>query len=302
MRRAIPFIAGLLGAGACAVAQNTGPSDAGADPFAVVARADQLAARPLWPGFEPGDIPVAVYDGNRTLLFRHPSPPEGFKALPDHAGILVYEGRHPAVTANSSAAIGGMSTATLMPGSKASSVVSRAGVLIHEKFHVFQRSHHPGWSANEVELFTYPVDRADLLALREMETEALRRALEGGDAKRTGCWARAAADLRRERFALIPAGAVAYERGTELNEGLATYVERLATGKWNDASLRSGFPPDAVRQKAYETGAAMGRLLDRLDPAWPQVLERSDSTPLDVLLDRAASVPGAVACAFTDAE
>lgn len=271
------------------------------DPFAVVAETDRLSARDLWPGFDPRTITVAIYDGEQTLLFRHPAPPEGFQRVPGHEGVWTFTGRHPAVTANTSTELGNVRTATLMP----TTVVPRAGLLIHESFHVFQREHHPGWSANEAELFTYPVDDPDLLALRRSETEALRRALALSDTARAACWARTALDMRRERFAALSAGSIAYERHTELNEGLATYVERRATGEPDSTVLPvEEFAPEAVRQRGYQTGVALARLLDQFSPTWRRTLEQNDSIPLDVLL--ATSLPPRAsdvrACAFKPAE
>ena len=60
----------------------------------------------LWPGFDPLAIPLAVYDGERTFLFRHPSPPGDFATLPEaEPSTHVLTGRHEAVTANTSAEI-----------------------------------------------------------------------------------------------------------------------------------------------------------------------------------------------------
>lgn len=69
-------------------------------------------------------------------------------------------GRHPAITANSSADIGGRSTATLMVDARSASgdVAGLAAVALHEAFHVFQREHHKGWVGNEGDMFTYRVD------------------------------------------------------------------------------------------------------------------------------------------------
>jgi len=147
------------------------------DPFAVVAEASRLARLDLWPGFRPDSIPVAIYQDGRTLLFRHPAPPEGFTPVPGPPGVMVFAGRHPSVTANSRVELAGVRTATLMPAPAGQSVTERAGVLLHEAFHVFQRTRHPRWTANEVELFTYPVDEPRGAGLRRLETEALRRAL-----------------------------------------------------------------------------------------------------------------------------
>ena len=51
------------------------------DALAIEREMERLAAsRSFWPGYDPLAIPLAVYDGERTFLFRHPSPPEGFTA------------------------------------------------------------------------------------------------------------------------------------------------------------------------------------------------------------------------------
>ncbi|MBA3891510.1 MAG: hypothetical protein H0X64_13365 [Gemmatimonadaceae bacterium] len=304
--------------------------ESGGDPFAVMTGFHRMAAQELWPGFDARGTPVAIHDGVRTLLFGHPAPPPGFSAVPGRPGVHEFEGRHPAVTANSSAELGGVATATALMHGDSASVANRAALLVHEAFHVFQRARHPSWTANEVELFTYPVADDTLLALRQLEDEALRRALAAaGDARTSGsriagaartsgsrtlnagmsqaraCWARAALDLRQRRLARLTPGAAQYERGTELNEGLATYVELRAAGV-GDAALfpQRAFAPDAVRARAYRTGAAIGRLLDHHDTGWRARLEARDSVPLDQLLSatlaaRAADRP---ACTFTAAE
>lgn len=281
------------------------PEAAPVDAFAVVAEADRLAARDLWPGFDPRTIPVAVHDGERTLLFRHPSPPDGFEPVPGREGVWTYPGRHPTVTANTRVEIGGVATATLMPAADTVPLSRRAGILVHEAFHVFQGERHPGWIANEAELFTYPVDDPDLLSLRRMETEALRRALLADDGVRAACWGRVMVGIRRERFARMSEGAAGYEVGTEWVEGLASYVEGRAIARPDSAYPSADAPaPEAIRQGAYATGAALARLLDRLSPGWRASLERDDSTPLYALLDGALGNPGseAGACGFTPAE
>lgn len=300
----VPLLAG------CYSARSTPSVDADrgdtvGDAFALVAEADRLAAMDLWPGFDARSVPVAIYDGRNTLLFRHPGPPEGFAAVPGYESVRIFSGRHPSVTANSSTELGGTWTATVLPPTDSVSFGRRAALLIHEAFHVFQRERHPAWSANEVELFTYPVDDLALLALRRLETEGLRRALASTVTDDASCWARTALDLRRARFAALSAEAVAYERKTELNEGLATYVGYHAGGEANAAAFPTGdFGPEAVRQRAYRTGLALGLLLDRLSPSWRNTLEQNDTIPLDDLLSAAvrAHATGAARCDFTPAE
>lgn len=222
-----------------------------------------LLAATLWPNFDPQQIPVAIYDGKRTVLHHHPSPPREFQDG-------VYEGRHPAVTGNSSITIGGVETATVLATNPT------PGLIAHEQFHVHQRTRHPAWSANEADLFLYPVDDAEALALLRRETDALRKALNGDKSA-----AQLALELRRERFAKIGPAAAKYERGSELNEGLAMYIQHRVDG--GPIVLADG-PPDGVRDRVYQSGLALATLLDLYDPKWRETLESGDPRSLDELL------------------
>jgi hypothetical protein len=267
----------------------------------LVAEADRMAARDLWPGFDPRTMPVAIFDGRRTWLFRHPSAPEGFEADPEHPGVRLFPGRHPSVTANTSTSLGGVQTAVLLLDSTRASRAAFAAELIHESFHVFQHRRHPTWTANEVELFTYPADDSEALAWRRLETEALRRGLAAASGAASACWTREALDARARRFARLPPGAVAYERGVELVEGLADYVEYRARNIAVRVPFpRAEYPADAVRPRGYAVGLAFARLLDRFAPAWREDLERRDSTALDGLLGVAVRgrADAAASCAF----
>jgi hypothetical protein len=260
------------------------------DAHAVMAEAERLGSQDLWPDFDPSTVPVAIYNGRRTLLFRHPSPPEGFVPLAGEARVFEYPGRHSQVSANTSIDLGGVRTATLMPVSGDASVRERAALLIHEIFHVHQREHHPSWSANEVDLFTYPVDRLDVLALRRLESHALRHALRAADPELARCWTREALSHREARFDILPEASATYERRSELNEGLATYVEHRALAT-EDAEVfpSEGFPVDAVRQRSYWSGLALARLLDRFRLDWRNTLAADDSGYLDRLLAEAVA-------------
>jgi hypothetical protein len=255
----------------------------------------------LWPGFDPLAIPLAVYDGERTFLFRHPAPPHGFMPVSGVApATYAWTGRHETVTANTNAEIGGLPTATVILDRPQPdrSLLDLAAVAIHEAFHVYQRAQHPGWIGNEADLFTYPIDSADLLALRRLETEALRRALGAEDVAGAACWARQALALRRQRYARMDSAFVAYERGTELNEGLATYVEMRAASR-RSVDLPAGeFGPAEVRRRAYATGPALALLLDRFVSGWPATFEANDRQALDAAL--AVAVGPGNACSSGD--
>lgn len=265
------------------------------------------AARTYWPGYDPLKIPLAVFDGQRTFLFRHPAPPEGFSPLAGaKPAAHTYQGRHPAVTSNSSAEIGGVVTATVLAdGPRARLTASElAAVSLHEAFHVFQRRRHPGWSGNEGDLLLYPTDDARLLTLRRLETAALRKALADAGSANRACWARRAMAVRAERFAAMDSAFVAYERLTELNEGLAQYIQMRASGRTRVVFPAAEFGAGEVRLRAYTVGPALGLLLDRFAPDWKQSLESNDRQSLDELL-RAALERGAgprVSCGFSTSE
>jgi len=283
--------------------------DQGQHAYSFAREVERLAGvRSLWPGFDPMAIPLAVYDGERTYLFRHPAPPAGFVPV-EHSefAVHVYEGRYPAVTANTSVDIGGTTSATVVLDSSEGyrSLTDLAAVALHEAFHVYQRERHPSWQANEGDLFMYPTDNARLLALRRLETEALRRALATSDPAESACWAGQALALRRKRFAYMDSVFATYERRTELNEGLATYVELVAVGRETAVLPTGGFDAAQVRRRAYATGAAFALLLDRFRPDWRESFEADDRQNLDAALQAALGADqGNLSgqCNFSDAE
>jgi hypothetical protein len=266
------------------------------------------ASRTFWPGFDPLVIPLAIYDGTSTWLFRHPARPADFQGSPiSSIRSDVREGRHPAVIANSSADIGGVTTATLVADGTRGRLTSSelAAVALHEAFHVFQRKQHPTWQANEGDLLLYPVEDAKLLALRRLETETLRRALATTDLARAACLGRLMMSYRTQRFGAMDSAFVAYERGTELNEGLAAYIQLLALGRTTVDIPRQGFAPGDVRLRSYTIGPAIAFLLDRIRPRWQYSLEAHDRQKLDEVL--AGSLVGAAkspngGCALPAAE
>lgn len=260
----------------------------------------------LWPGYDPLTIPLAIYTGSGTYLFRHPGPPEGFVPLEPGSKTFAYEGRHPAVTSNSSADIGGTPTATLLADGARAELppTQQAATALHEAFHVYQRARHPSWSGNEGDLFLYPVDDAGQLGLRRLESRALRLALAAPEPDAVACWAGLAMSYRGERFARLDSAFTTYERRTELNEGLATYVQLRAAGAETVTVPEEEFAASAVRDRTYAIGPALAFLLDRLQPAWKASLESDDTQNLDSLLASAAHRAEFASgqCSFSSAE
>ncbi|MEM9556474.1 MAG: hypothetical protein AAGC60_19610 [Acidobacteriota bacterium] len=109
--------------------------------------------------------------------------------------------------------------------------------------------------------------------------------------------------MRAQRFAGLDAAFAAFERGTELNEGLATYVELRAKEQETVDLPMDGFDATAVRRRAYSTGSALGILLDRFHPEWRESFEADDQQSLDGALRAALGVePSELACAFSEDE
>ncbi|HEX8423870.1 MAG TPA: hypothetical protein VF634_10690, partial [Pyrinomonadaceae bacterium] len=274
-----------------AAQKSVGRETAIVDVYAVVAEVDRIAStQNLWPNFDPRRVPVEIYDGQTTLLFRHPAPPPEFTSLSSRQGVWAFPGRHETVTANAHAKLNNVLTATVIFKSGGTeSLRQRAALVVHELFHVFQRERHPKWTGDELELFVYPFDDAELLALRRLETEALRRADTTRKLPDARCWARLALSTRRERFARMTTGAANYERATELNEGLARYVEARAAGTRTANLPAAEYPPADLRTRAYATGHALALLLERFAPAWTTRLEAGENLSLDELLAAALS-------------
>jgi hypothetical protein len=267
----------------------------------IVAEIDKMAKTELWPDFDPRQTPIAIYDGARTTLFRHPNPPEGFTECPQAAGALCYEGRHESIRANTSTDLNGVSTATLIvKPEEARTVQDWAAVAVHEIFHVFQRAHHPAWQANEADLFVYPMGDAALLALRRLESLALERALATADDNTAAAWTKALLTARGMRFAFMEENFAAYERGNELNEGLARYVQQRAAGKTSPPVFPAGgYAAHEVRLRSYAVGEGLGLLLDRFRPDWKTELESGDDRPLDKLLKEVVAKTAGPPAEFT---
>jgi hypothetical protein len=275
------------------------------DALSIIREFDRIAAQKLWPGFDPAATPIEFYDGTNTYLCNHPSPPEGFRPIPGKKNISRYPGQHDTVRANTGTEVNGVPTATAdLSKPRTSSAEELAALLLHEAFHVFEHKRYSKWGGNEVDLFTYPVDNAEPLAQRRLESAALVHALGSPDEKDARCWIRKAMALREKRFGAMPANAATYERQSELFEGLAQYIQFNSIGR-AAALTTEDFPPDQgqVRQRAYASGQALALLLDRLDADWKSQLGDGQETSLDELLThRLAGMTVPAPCDFSAGE
>ena len=254
------------------------PPSSSQDVFAFVRALDEAAARGVWPGFSPSGIPVALYDGEHTILLRHPSPPPEFSPMAGRPGVFIAKGRHPAVTGNSTREIGGVRTATVI-ATPAEPVERTMLAVIEEVFHVFWLARHPAFRPDELARYAYPLEDADNLRALLVEEEALARALESRSTTETARWAAAALAARRARVPAVAADVRAWETSLEMMEGSANYAARVAVGEPVQKTvdrLRAPRPAEGIRWRFYDTGAALCFALDRLSPGWK---ERGERTP-----------------------
>ena len=271
------------------------------DVFAFVRAFDDARVRQAWPGFNPTEWPIALFDGKQTILLRHPSPPPEFVPLPGQPGVLVMPGRHPAVVGNSTREIGGVRTATVVatPGQNVDSTML---ACVEEVFHVFWLRRHTNFRPNEMARYAYPVSAAENLQRILAEDEALARALEADSPSQAAEWAAAMFTIRRERLRQLSDDDRAFETGLEMMEGTANYVARVAVGQKREATaarLREEWPPDQIRWRFYNTGTALCFLLDRFQPDWKaridSELERTTADLLEAAIARANAQPAALA-------
>ena len=88
-----------------------------------------------------------------------------------------------------------------------------------------------------------------------------------------------------------------------MNEGLAQYVQSRATSESAEKLLPADeFPAEAVRQRIYPVGRALGLLLDRFDPAWATKLDSGQAKFVDELLEAALTSIEATPQDFSKAE
>jgi hypothetical protein len=279
--------------------------------FATVANAQQVALTPvtdvmevmrehagiaetnLWPGFNVKEIPVAVYDSVSTWLFFADQPPEGFRQSDEGDGVFVFEGQHPLVWGNSVVRFGETWTATSVLSNYSRRTNERytpkdlAGIIVHEQFHVFQRTNHPGWRQNDGVLLFYPEETQEALFLRRIEKETFKSAVLSDNRMEIVGWATTALGYRRERLDRIPAPFGDYERDLQRTEGLSDYIERISRGvdPLNASNMTNGIAPAGIRDLGYWEGRWIAMILDKLSPDWKMTIESNDTLYLEEILE-----------------
>jgi len=166
-----------------------------------------------------------------------------------------------------------------------------AGIIVHEQFHVFQRTKHPGWRQNDGVLLFYPEESKEALFLRRGEKEAFKRAVLATDKKEITGWALTALDYRKKRMDMVPEEFGNYEKDLQRTEGLSDYIERIARGvdPLNASNMTNGIAPAGVRDLGYWEGRWIAMVLDRVSPDWKKVIESNDTLYLEEILESATT-------------
>jgi len=259
----------------------------------------------IWPGFRPDTIPALfVLPDQGVLLLNWPAatPPDGFAPIPGlpRAG---WQSASVRTAASTSTALAGRSAAQIFVYPEASDALL-FGTVVHEAFHVFERSvardgRRFGSAENSFLVSSYPIFDARNEAGVALEGRLLGRAL---DARRRAGAREAAREFvaaREARQRALTSEFADFETEAELNEGLAEYalVRSLqlaaadAALPWRgdaaaEVARRRGrldsltaSSRQSLRFRFYATGPAMGLILDRLaGPAWRATLQADDRT------------------------
>jgi len=272
----------------------------------------QKAPGALWPGYDLAVQPVLVYRPGRWVVLLNP-PPEtaGFNDYPADwppLGVPVRwrPGPDPGLVGQLvfDHDLGTCRVAAIPldpPPGVESPAVYLFQFVIHEAFHQFQRT-----TFRDVEIPTeekYPILDSENAAQAALEMFILRdavRAAAHGDAAAAREMAAMFIAVRRYRWAGVSEALRRFERGKEITEGSARYVEFLAADRMGvlcragatvnsalcaelatqsvAASLVEDFttrfrdsalgPGDVARNRIYPVGAAIGYLLDFLGADW----------------------------------
>jgi len=266
-------------------------------PVADVFKVMKLASGPeidaLWPEFRVSEIPVLVFDSLNTYLFHSDAINEGFIRSDKDPEVWVYEGQHPLVRGNSIVRLGEkwIATSVLSSFSKRTgekyNLRDMSGIIVHEQFHIFQRTRYPGWRQNDGLLLIYPEETIESLFLRRMEKEAFKRAVIPGLGEETVGWTKLGLLLRKERLDLVPFEFANYENELQLTEGLSDYIEKRARDQHplDATDITNGIAPAGIRDLGYVEGRWIAMILDKLSPDWKLHLEKNDSIYLEDILE-----------------
>lgn len=251
----------------------------------------------LWPGFRPAEMPLVLYDGQGTWLFRFPDVPEGYRALTGRDAVHYREGRHAALLEGivREEGVAGTLTVDTTRGTPARWAVEAFG----EVFRAHIASEHPGWQPDPSDALRWPVLDTRVLTASRREEMALKRALNASADSARG-WATRALSARLSRDGLLAPDLAEYAWQMELVQGTGRHLRGQVAGEPGSAPLtRVPVPAEAFAQRSAEVGQAWCLLLDRFSGGWKERLEE-EGQPLHALAAEALRGAPGTAVALPD--
>ncbi len=247
-----------------------------------------------WPGFDlSSQIIIAALDSTGPLfLMGDPSPPAGFKRLEGSRKVFS-RSRYPSDPSFSILTLAGdwngrmgVATSMLIPPSW---VQHMPHSLIHESFHTYQAnlSKRQPTRFTQVSPPKFPRTSLEAIALLNLEGSYLGDAIRSSGQPRTQ-FIRLAIAVRSRRCSVVGQEECGAERGVELNEGSATYVESEMLnevqgfgreGVWQDSIARAISNVSSVqmldRWIFYQTGFVWLKLIagQVRDDGWKREVE-----------------------------
>lgn len=332
----------------------------------VIARKDN----PIWPGWNATHTPLLIYmPGKQDVLINHPKPPPGFVPytgpvkfpggrifIKNGPTLIQFDGQNTATDVNgvqtlvvadtmssrrqwlenfAAQAKGTSDLKSTIDSNLEPNPLDSMLMFAHEAFHVFQHSVAKDKAGNEMALVKYPSLSVDNNAGYNLEAAALREAIRAKDPRPAAIrWLA----IRQERRKALDPKLVAYEDGTEFNEGLAKYVEwkalevlktrkpipemwlvqgfrgyehsekeqdrllnamdSIMTGRTNINNDPFGASP--VRFRLYYSGMGVAALLDRLGMPWKKAILEDKAATLTSLATAALKAsPGELEAAWS---
>ena len=203
------------------------------------------------------------------------------------------------------------------------------GMILHEAFHVQQAKWGLGKAGDESALLTYPCLSVTNNVGFALEARELTTALTATDEEEIWLAALRWLAIRSHRREELPTSSIAYEDGTEFNEGLATYVEWRLThaieGRepapamawvrgfhgYDDMSFQRAellesmrgfltgervvnddpYGTAPVRFRLYWSGMAIGAMLDAIHPEWKERMMQSGTTLTGLVKEALLATP-----------
>ena len=283
----------------------------------------------IWPGYNLAERPYLLYMPDKwVLLFNCENRVDGFTEYPQNwpdlrANVQYLQGKYDDLAGQLSfdIPVDTLQVAAVPLGHQ--NTLQQFAFVVHECFHQYQYDNN--WDIPWEREEKYPIQDVDNTALAYLEMQSLMDALKMAEFdNQQACrgFARQFVAVRNQRWKRLDPAVRTYERGKEILEGTAKYVElkgiALAKQLRYESSLRdltgplqadlpalsmpqlileffkdritgnSVSPEDMPRYRIYPVGAAQGYLLDYFTVDWKSVIPQAGAefTFVELLQDK----------------